>query len=154
MSEKITAMIEEIKGLSVLELAELVHALEDTFGVSAAAVAALRRSRSSRKSVPSPVSAWPMPRLWSKAFPPRSRKPSPRKMQKPSRPSSKLLARRSSSSKHALSSLFRNGTGIRFCAVSAKALPLVPDLFSVDKLFAFNYNVLDFAQSEVLLHAA
>ena len=38
MSEKITAMIEEIKGLSVLELAELVHALEDTFGVSAAAV--------------------------------------------------------------------------------------------------------------------
>ena len=42
MSEKITAMIEEIKGLSVLELSELVHALEDTFGVSAAAVAAAR----------------------------------------------------------------------------------------------------------------
>ena len=40
MSEKITDMIEEIKGLSVLELSELVHALEDTFGVSAAAVAA------------------------------------------------------------------------------------------------------------------
>lgn len=40
MSEKITAMIEEIKSLSVLELSELVHALEDTFGVSAAAVAA------------------------------------------------------------------------------------------------------------------
>ena len=40
MSEKITALIEEIKGLSVLELSELVHALEDTFGVSAAAVAA------------------------------------------------------------------------------------------------------------------
>ena len=40
MSEKITAMIEEIKGLTVLELAELVHALEETFGVSAAAVAA------------------------------------------------------------------------------------------------------------------
>ena len=39
MSEKITAMIEEIKGLTVLELSELVHALEDTFGVSAAAVA-------------------------------------------------------------------------------------------------------------------
>ena len=39
-SEKITAMIEEIKGMSVLELSELVHALEDTFGVSAAAVAA------------------------------------------------------------------------------------------------------------------
>ena len=39
MSEKIAAMIEEIKGLSVLELSELVHALEDTFGVSAAAAA-------------------------------------------------------------------------------------------------------------------
>lgn len=44
MSEKITAMIEEIKGLTVLELSELVHALEDTFGVSAAAVAAGPRS--------------------------------------------------------------------------------------------------------------
>ena len=40
MREKITDMIEEIKALSVLELSELVHALEDTFGVSAAAVAA------------------------------------------------------------------------------------------------------------------
>ena len=40
MSEKITAMIEQIKGLTVLELSELVHALEETFGVSAAAVAA------------------------------------------------------------------------------------------------------------------
>jgi len=39
-SEKVTAMIEEVKSLSVLELAELVHALEDEFGVSAAAVAA------------------------------------------------------------------------------------------------------------------
>jgi len=32
-------MIEEIKALSVLELSELVHALEETFGVSAAAAA-------------------------------------------------------------------------------------------------------------------
>ncbi len=39
-SEKIAAMIEEVKTLSVLELAELVHALEDEFGVSAAAAAA------------------------------------------------------------------------------------------------------------------
>ena len=39
-SEKVTAMIEEIKALSVLELADLVHALEEEFGVSAAAVAA------------------------------------------------------------------------------------------------------------------
>ena len=40
MSEKIAALIETVKGLTVLELSELVHALEDTFGVSAAAVAA------------------------------------------------------------------------------------------------------------------
>ena len=39
-SEKVTAMIEEIKNLTVLELADLVHALEETFGVSAAAMAA------------------------------------------------------------------------------------------------------------------
>ena len=39
-SEKITALIEEVKNLSVLELSELVHALEETFGVSAAAAAA------------------------------------------------------------------------------------------------------------------
>ncbi len=38
-SEKITAIIEEVKTLTVLELAELVHALEDEFGVSAAAAA-------------------------------------------------------------------------------------------------------------------
>ncbi len=39
MSEKIAALIEEVKALTVIELAELVHALEDTFGVSAAAAA-------------------------------------------------------------------------------------------------------------------
>ena len=38
-SEKMTAMIEEANSLTVLELAELVHALEETFGVSAAAAA-------------------------------------------------------------------------------------------------------------------
>lgn len=36
-SEKITAIIEELKALTVLELSELVHAVEDEFGVSAAA---------------------------------------------------------------------------------------------------------------------
>ena len=36
-SEKILAMIEEIKALTVLELNELVKALEEEFGVSAAA---------------------------------------------------------------------------------------------------------------------
>ena len=40
MSEKTTALLEEIKALSVLELSELVHALEEEFGVSAAAMAA------------------------------------------------------------------------------------------------------------------
>ena len=39
-SEKITALVEEVKGLTVLELSELVHTLEDVFGVSAAAMAA------------------------------------------------------------------------------------------------------------------
>ena len=38
-SEKVTALIEEVKALSVLELSELVHALEEAFGVSAAAAA-------------------------------------------------------------------------------------------------------------------
>ena len=36
-SEKIMAIVEELKTLSVLELSELVHAVEDEFGVSAAA---------------------------------------------------------------------------------------------------------------------
>jgi large subunit ribosomal protein L7/L12 len=39
-SEKTTALIEEIKALTVIELSELVHALEEVFGVSAAAMAA------------------------------------------------------------------------------------------------------------------
>ena len=39
-NEKITTLIEEVKGLTVLELSELVHALEEEFGVSAAAMAA------------------------------------------------------------------------------------------------------------------
>ena len=53
-SEKVTAMIEELKALSVLELSELVKAVEEEFGVSAAAAVAvaapeqplLRRRRS------------------------------------------------------------------------------------------------------------
>ena len=39
-TEKITALIEEVKALTVLELSELVKALEEEFGVSAAAMAA------------------------------------------------------------------------------------------------------------------
>ncbi len=41
MSEKITAMIEEIKALTVMELSELVKAIEEEFGVSAAAPVAV-----------------------------------------------------------------------------------------------------------------
>ena len=40
-SDKINAIIEEIKVLSVLELSELVHAVEEEFGVSAAAAVAV-----------------------------------------------------------------------------------------------------------------
>lgn len=39
-SAKVTALIEEIKVLTVIELSDLVHALEEEFGVSAAAMAA------------------------------------------------------------------------------------------------------------------
>ena len=41
MSEKVTALVEEVKALTVLELSELVKALEEEFGVSAAAPAAV-----------------------------------------------------------------------------------------------------------------
>ena len=40
-SEKITAIVEEIKGLTLLELNELVKAVEEEFGVSAAAPVAV-----------------------------------------------------------------------------------------------------------------
>ena len=40
-SEKVTAIVEELKGLTVLELAELVHTVEEEFGVSAAAAVAV-----------------------------------------------------------------------------------------------------------------
>ncbi len=39
-SEKVTALVEEVKALTVLELNDLVKALEEEFGVSAAAMAA------------------------------------------------------------------------------------------------------------------
>ena len=38
-TEKTTAILEEIKGLTILELSDLVKALEEEFGVSAAPVA-------------------------------------------------------------------------------------------------------------------
>ena len=52
-SEKITAMIEEVKSLTVLELNELVKALEEEFGVSAAAPW--------RRSSAFPPPPWPLP---------------------------------------------------------------------------------------------
>lgn len=39
ISDKLSQIIETVKGLTVMELADLVHALEKEFGVSAAAVA-------------------------------------------------------------------------------------------------------------------
>ncbi|MCL2426556.1 MAG: 50S ribosomal protein L7/L12 [Oscillospiraceae bacterium] len=39
-SEKVTALIEEVKTLTVIELSEMVKELEEVFGVSAAAMAA------------------------------------------------------------------------------------------------------------------
>lgn len=49
MSEKITAMIEEIKALSVLELKELVDGICETFGVSAVAAAAAPQQAQQRQ---------------------------------------------------------------------------------------------------------
>ena len=40
-SEKVVALVEEVKNLTVLELSELVHAIEEEFGVSAAAAVAV-----------------------------------------------------------------------------------------------------------------
>ena len=40
MSDKVVKLIEDVKSLTVLELSELVKALEEEFGVSAAAMAA------------------------------------------------------------------------------------------------------------------
>ena len=65
MSEKVTAMIEEIKGLTVLELSELVHALEEEFGVSAAAMAAPAAGAAAR----SPARVWLRLRLPLRALP-------------------------------------------------------------------------------------
>ena len=50
MSEKVTQLLEEIKAMSVLELSELVKAIEEEFGVSAAAPVAVTSTRSRRRS--------------------------------------------------------------------------------------------------------
>ncbi|MBE6928826.1 MAG: 50S ribosomal protein L7/L12 [Clostridia bacterium] len=51
-SEKITALIEEVKALTVLELSELVKALEEEFGVSAAAPMAMMAAPAAGAAAP------------------------------------------------------------------------------------------------------
>ncbi len=65
-SEKITALIEEVKALTVLELSELVKALEEEFGVSAAAMAAPANGPAAEAA---PVWAWLRPRPPLRALP-------------------------------------------------------------------------------------
>lgn len=65
-SEKITAIIESVKGLTVLELKELIDAYCEEFGVSAVAAAAPRCWRwlcPLRRRRPSSTSSWLMPAL-------------------------------------------------------------------------------------------
>lgn len=52
MSEKVTNLIEEVKSLTVLELSELVKALEEEFGVSAAAPVAVAAAPSAGGAAP------------------------------------------------------------------------------------------------------
>ncbi|HOJ11314.1 MAG TPA: 50S ribosomal protein L7/L12 [Clostridiales bacterium] len=51
-SEKITNLIEEVKNLTVLELSELVKALEEEFGVSAAAPVAVAAAPAAGAAAP------------------------------------------------------------------------------------------------------
>jgi hypothetical protein len=106
MSEKVMKLIEDVKALTVLELSELVKALEEEFGVSAAApsplpppplppplplppkrrpsltlswpMSAQRRSRSSRLSASLRALASRKPRIWLTTLPSLSRKLSAR----------------------------------------------------------------------------
>ena len=64
MSEKVTNLIEEVKALTVLELSELVKALEEEFGVSAAAPAAVA------VAAPAPVPVTPQPPVTGPVVPP------------------------------------------------------------------------------------
>lgn len=52
MSEKIEALIEEVKGLTVLELSEVVKALEEEFGVSASAPMAVAAAPAAGAAAP------------------------------------------------------------------------------------------------------
>jgi large subunit ribosomal protein L7/L12 len=52
MSEKVTKLVEEVKALTVLELSELVKALEEEFGVSAAAPVAVAAAPAAAAAAP------------------------------------------------------------------------------------------------------
>jgi len=52
MSEKVTKLIEDVKALTVLELSELVKALEEEFGVSAAAPVAVAAAPAAAAAAP------------------------------------------------------------------------------------------------------
>ena len=52
MSDKVVKLIEDVKSLTVLELSELVKALEEEFGVSAAAPVALSLIHNSEPTRP------------------------------------------------------------------------------------------------------
>ncbi len=52
MSEKVTKLIEEVKSLTVLELSEVVKALEEEFGVSAAAPVAVSAAPAAAVAAP------------------------------------------------------------------------------------------------------
>lgn len=52
MSEKVTKLIEEVKSLTVLELSEVVKALEEEFGVSAAAPVAVAAAPAAAAAAP------------------------------------------------------------------------------------------------------
>lgn len=52
MSDKVAKLIEDVKSLTVLELSELVKALEDEFGVSAAAPVAVAAAPAAGAAAP------------------------------------------------------------------------------------------------------
>ena len=103
-SEKVTALLEEIKKMSVLELSELVHAVEEEFGVSAAAAVAVAgpAARSSKSSASSPVSALLKLRLLSTVLRRSSKRLCRRKRLKKQKPNWKKLALLSPSNKNCL----------------------------------------------------
>ena len=55
MSDKVTSIIEEIKGLSLLEASQLVKGLEEAFGVSAAAAVAAAPAPSGGSAAATPA---------------------------------------------------------------------------------------------------